>query len=96
MRLLLQSTFGRIAYRSILLFWTDAQYVSVRNEVVNRSIEEVIQYLEGDGQIAILDGSNLTRKRREQICESIRCHVVVSAFLHCSLLSTRPSGLKCA
>ena len=83
-------------YRWAVWFQMDAQYASVRDEVVRRSIEEVVQYLEGDGQIAILDGSNLTKRRRDQICKSIRCHVPMSRFLNASLSSTLQSGSKCA
>ena len=44
--------------------------------MVDKSIEEIIEFLEGDGQIAIFDGSNLTKKRREHITELIRQHVL--------------------
>ena len=43
--------------------------------MVDKSIEEIIEYLEGDGQIAIFDGSNLTKSRREHIMELIKGHV---------------------
>ena len=41
--------------------------------MVDKSIEEIIEYLEGDGQIAIF--SNLTKSRREHITELIKQHV---------------------
>ena len=43
--------------------------------MVDKSIEEIVEYLEGDGQIAIFDGSNLTKSRREHIMELIKDHV---------------------
>ena len=43
--------------------------------MVDKSIEEIIEYLEGDGQIAIFDGSNLTKSRREHIMGLIKGHV---------------------
>ena len=43
--------------------------------MVDKSIEEILEYLEGEGQIAIFDGSNLTKSRREHIMELIKDHV---------------------
>lgn len=38
-------------------------------------MQEVISYLEGDGQIAIFDGSNLKKSRRERIMKMVKDHV---------------------
>lgn len=40
-------------------------------------MQEVISYLEGDGQIAIFDGSNLKKSRRERIMQMVKDHVIV-------------------
>ena len=59
--------------------------------MVNKSIEEIITYLEGDGQIAIFDGSNLTKSRREHILELVKDHVHSFIFLHSFSFHIQPT-----
>ena len=41
---------------------------------------EAVEYLEGEGQIAIFDGSNLTKSRREHIMNVVKEHVFTESF----------------
>ena len=47
-------------------------------------MQEIISYLEGDGQIAIFDGSNLKKSRRERIMNMIKDHVSNECFVKSS------------
>lgn len=38
-------------------------------------MQEIFSYLEGDGEIAIFDGSNLRKSRRERIMNMVKEHV---------------------
>ena len=49
--------------------------MAIREHCVDLSMQEIISYLEGDGQIAIFDGSNLKKSRRERIMNMIKSHV---------------------
>ena len=40
------------------------------------SFKEIVEFLEGDGQIAIFDGSNLKKSRRDQINDIVKDHAV--------------------
>ena len=75
MRLNRQSSSTTPFPRCVLACPITLQYESIRRRCIDLAFEEIIAFLEGNGQIAIFDGSNLTKSRRDQINSLIKDHV---------------------
>lgn len=50
---------------------TDNDHVTTRLEVLSAAMDDVMEYLHQNGEVAILDGTNFTRQRRQLIRDRI-------------------------
>jgi len=62
---------------------------AVRAEAADSALEDMVDWLSEDGQVAILDDHNVTRERRQHVMQQCHAHQMQVVFIECACFVER-------